>query len=282
MNTVIRRMTEADIPAGMELKALAHWNQTPSDWQVFLQSEPAGCFAAVHNGRVVGTTTAIHYGSSMAWIGMVLVHPEHRRRGIATRLLETVLDYLADCPAVKLDATATGKQVYEKLGFVEESVAGRLTIECLPAMSAADDTVEPIADDEFDEIATLDSRFFGADRKFLLASLHDGTPASALRLDRKGHTSAYCFGRDGANFFQVGPVVAENELAAWQLCAAAMAGLVGKAVVIDVPLSHTRLIGRLNDLGFDLEREFVRMVRGTSDGGTSMKHQFAICGPEFG
>src|SRR2546426_10308735 len=42
----LRVMTEADIPAGMRLKELAGWNQTPSDWERFLRASPAGCSVA--------------------------------------------------------------------------------------------------------------------------------------------------------------------------------------------------------------------------------------------
>ena len=49
---------------------------------------------------------------------MVLVDPQQRRQGIATRLMNVALDYLKDKVAtVKLDATAEGKPVYEKFGF---------------------------------------------------------------------------------------------------------------------------------------------------------------------
>ena len=57
---------------------------------------------------------------------MVLVDPQHRRRGIATRLMETALAYLDEKVAViKLDATAEGNPVYEKFGFKTESLVER-------------------------------------------------------------------------------------------------------------------------------------------------------------
>src|SRR5689334_22523272 len=107
---VIRLLDERDIPAAMRLKELARWNQTESDWRRLLQLEPRGCFGATLDGRLVGTTTAITYGDELAWIGMVLVDPEYRRRRIATRLMQAALDYLSGRVAlVKLDATPDGR-----------------------------------------------------------------------------------------------------------------------------------------------------------------------------
>ena len=69
----IRLLQESDIAAAMDLKRLAGWNQTETDWRTLLQLEPNGCFAAVLDDQLLGTTTTTSYGSQLAWIGMVLV-----------------------------------------------------------------------------------------------------------------------------------------------------------------------------------------------------------------
>src|ERR1051325_850627 len=122
----IRLLFESDIPAAMQLKQAAGWNQTEEDWRRLLALDPNGCFAAVKDGRLVGTTTTTTYGNDLAWIGMVLVDPHERRQGIATRLMNVALDYLnGKVATVKLDATAEGKTLYEKFGFQAESVLER-------------------------------------------------------------------------------------------------------------------------------------------------------------
>src|SRR5215211_8728516 len=92
----IRLLFESDIAAAMRLKDAAGWNQTEKDWLRLLALEPYGCFAAVKDGRLVGTTTTTTYGNDLAWIGMVLVDPEERHQGIATQLMNVALDYLKD------------------------------------------------------------------------------------------------------------------------------------------------------------------------------------------
>ena len=90
----IRLLGESDIPAAMQLKEAAGWNQTEEDWRRLLMLESNGCFAAVTDGSLVGTTTTTTYDNNLGWIGMVLVQPQNRRLGIATRLMRTALDYL--------------------------------------------------------------------------------------------------------------------------------------------------------------------------------------------
>src|SRR5436189_2710517 len=136
----IRLLKESDIAAAMELKEFAGWNQTESDWRLLLKLEPEGCFAAVLDDQVVGTTTTTRYGRELAWIGMVLVRPEHRRSGIATKLMKTALDYLKPkVETVKLDATPQGRQVYEKLGFQVESRVERWSRQNASEMRVSED-----------------------------------------------------------------------------------------------------------------------------------------------
>jgi GNAT superfamily N-acetyltransferase len=127
----LRTMTSEDIPGGIRLKEIAGWNQTREDWERFLKASPKGCFVAEVEGKICGTATTISYENRFAWIGMVLVAPEHRSKGFGTQLLERAIRHLDDLqvPTIKLDATPQGKPIYEKLGFVSEYELERWTLQ---------------------------------------------------------------------------------------------------------------------------------------------------------
>ena len=103
----LRLMTTGDLPFADHLRTLEGWNQTLEDWQRFLTTEPAGCFVALRNGVPVGTIVTTVYGSELAWIGMLLVHPDYRSRGIGKTLLEGCIKYLQErkVRCIKLDAS---------------------------------------------------------------------------------------------------------------------------------------------------------------------------------
>ena len=207
MQIEVRLLHEADIPAALRLKELARWNQTESDWRRLLRLEPSGCFCATIAGNVVATITTTTYGRELAWIGMVLVDPEFRRLGIATKLMRLALDHLieAGVPTVKLDATPDGRPVYENLGFKEESlierwegIAGKQPVGC----STLDISARQ-------EALALDARAFGADRSKLIEMLVEDsyvTPVVAMETDRRltGHALA----RRGTAAAYLGPLVA--------------------------------------------------------------------------
>src|SRR5690349_9273722 len=116
----IRVMTAEDFSFADSLRASAGWNQTLRDWRRFLELDPKGCFVAELNGELagkmppvpVGTATTTRYENKIAWIGMVLVHPEQRRHGIGRGLLLHCIEYLKNSGVrcIKLDATPLGKK----------------------------------------------------------------------------------------------------------------------------------------------------------------------------
>src|SRR5262245_2728474 len=113
----IRRLTPDDVPAVLRLAGAAGWNQTDADVRRLIDLAPEGCFAACAGGEVIGTVTTTAYGRELAWVGMMLVDPAHRRRGVGTALMEVALDHLRErgVATVKLDATPMGRPVYERL-----------------------------------------------------------------------------------------------------------------------------------------------------------------------
>ena len=118
----VRSLTVTDLSFAEELSQLAGWNQTHQDWRRLLDYEPDGCFLADLEGRPAGTVTTTSYGTTLGWIGMMLVHPESRRQGVATALMQQSLNYLREkgVACIKLDATPAGQPVYERLGFTAE------------------------------------------------------------------------------------------------------------------------------------------------------------------
>src|SRR5690348_1859424 len=111
-------MESADLLGALGIGERAGWNQTEADWQRLLALSPEGCFVATSSGELAGTVTTIQYGRSLAWIGMMLVDPRFRRRGIATALMDRAIAYLRErrVETIALDATDAGRAVYTSLG----------------------------------------------------------------------------------------------------------------------------------------------------------------------
>ncbi len=272
----VRILTSSDIPAAMALKEAAGWNQTETDWENVMRLAPEGCFGLEYEGRLVATATAVDYHRDLAWIGMVLTHPDYRGRGFARRLMERCLVYL-DSRGVawtKLDATDMGRPLYSKLGFADECAIERWFRPPEEVEAAPD--VRPFLLDDWRE---LDRRAFGADRSELLATL---APLGAAALPGQG----YVMGRKGAKAAYLGPCVSRSPEAAPELIRWFVARYPAQPLYWDVLPDHHEAARLAREFGFAPLRHLVRMARrgpGAADPAPQHNsHVFAIAGFEYG
>lgn len=221
MLSSLRIMTPDDIRYGMELSAIANWNQTDEDWRRVMQLHPDGCRCIEDAGSVVATTSLLPYGTKLAWIGMVLTRPAYRRQGLARRLMEDAIVNAeqSGVRTLKLDATDEGRPLYESLDFVVEQAverwwrdgggAARETF--VAGKVSGQDSRQP--DRISDDLLALDEEAFGASRRSLL---------EALLASGKYTTAAtgYCLSRAGRTAQYLGPCVVSSEADARGLIAA--------------------------------------------------------------
>jgi GNAT superfamily N-acetyltransferase len=272
-------MTRLDIPAGMQLKEIAHWNQVEADWELFLSANSEGCFVSEVDSRVVGTITTMVYEDRFAWIGMVLVDPAFRNRGIGGALLRQAIEYLDSrgVPCMRLDATPQGRPVYEKLGFADECEIERWSLERQAAHTNPDATAPDLA-----EVLQLDREVFGADRSALLRALARSAPEFVQVLVGQTGATGYALGRHGSHSDHLGPWVAHDAGGAEQMLDTFLARSGRESIVVDCLKSNPWARGALEARGFEFGRPLTRMRRG---GGIHPGRPEMVCGilgPEFG
>ncbi len=280
---MIRLMTLDDLPAAMRLKQAAGWNQTEQDWINLLTLEPEGCWVYEAGGAVAGSTTAFCYGAQLAWIGMVLVLPEFRRRGIARALVEHALEFLRrrGVRLVKLDATAMGQPLYSALGFRDECPIERWGVEAAVETEGAA-AAEPSRLRDAGEITSLDRRAFGADRLAVLRQLQRTFSETCFQLP-----GAFVMARPGSNAYFLGPCVAERPAEARRLIEAVRSQIGGAPLYWDLLPPNRAALELAARLGFAPKRQLVRMslaLSGSAAGPTlgDLGMQFATAGFEYG
>src|SRR5258708_2708354 len=177
--------------------------------------------AAGAEGGVVATAAMLPYGGRCAWISMVLVAADHRRKGLATRLLRGCIDDVRAAGLVPvLDATPAGRTVYQPLGFQDTWSFQRLAA---PAPRVDDSqipagiTIHHADDESWPDLKAYDAAAFGADRGAIIARMGRrlrGTDLFAIRHDR---CAGMLFGRDGRVASHLGPFIAADDATAQAL-----------------------------------------------------------------
>jgi GNAT superfamily N-acetyltransferase len=278
----IERLALADLADAEALVAEAGWNQVAADWRIFLDFGTA--YAVRSGGRVIATAATLPYGGRCAWISMVLVSAEHRRQGLATRLLHRCIsDIKASGLVPVLDATPAGAKVYAPLGFEAAWGFARLASQrrSIAAPQADEIAIRPIIDDEWIALRAYDAAIFGADRSDVLARMRGRLPAANLFAQRGGRIAGLLLGRDGRTAAHLGPLIAEDDAVAKALLAQALRVIEG-AAYIDVADAKSDLRRFLEASGFAAQRPFTRMLLGRRESFDDLSRTYAVIGPEFG
>jgi GNAT superfamily N-acetyltransferase len=263
-------MTLSDLDCVMSLKDQVAWNQTPDDIRRLIEYEPGGCFVAEIDDIPVGAISTTTYGTALAWIGMMLVLPDFRRRGIAKTLMQTSLDYLrgrgVEC--IKLDATPLGQPLYEQLGFHSEW--GFQRWERAGDSVASFSPTGKLLSEQFE----LDTLAFGTNRSKLLASV-----ASSCRVFTT--KSTYGMLRPGSIAAYLGPVVSRTESEVEPMINEMLVTVAGR-VFWDIPIANKVAEEIAAAHGFQPVRQLLRMWTGQRNVVGRPQLQFALLDPTTG
>ncbi|MCK1514742.1 GNAT family N-acetyltransferase [Bradyrhizobium sp. 190] len=259
-----------DARAGLTLSAEAGWNQNEADWRFFLSK--GAVFGLREGDRLVASAALLPYSAGNAWISMVLVTADFRRRGIATKLVDACLD-LAKRRGLTtwLDATPAGATVYGPLGFVPTLQLRRLRLQKPQAATAT----RPLSAGNLDGLAARDGSAMGFDRSTLLSEF-SARPGSRIVSDDR----AVALVRNGRTARHIGPLLADRANQALALVDAIVHSETGPWL-IDAVHSQEQFLNGLVQSGWNIERPFQRMRFGRLTAPPAQL-PFAVAGPEFG
>jgi GNAT superfamily N-acetyltransferase len=269
----IARLGPDDALAGLELSAEAHWNQNEADWRFFLSQ---GTVFGVRDGEahLIATAALLPYTSGNAWISMVLVTANWRRRGLATKLVDACLGAAAAQGLTTwLDATPAGAAVYGPLGFAPTLQLRRLRLENSTAPKPG--APQLLSSYALEEFVARDRGTMGFERSALLGELGG---RSGSRLLSSGDATALV--RDGRKARHIGPLFADGPDRALAL----VQGITGSEtgpLLIDAVSDQDEFLKGLTNSGWRIERPFQRMRFGRAAAQLA-KPPFAVAGPEYG
>jgi GNAT superfamily N-acetyltransferase len=263
----------------LALSQAANWNQNEADWRLML-AIGHGWGISVAGGVLAASTLVLPF-ERFAWISMVLVLPEHRRKGYATRLLRVAIADLEKRGLTPvLDATPDGREVYRLEGFRDTWGFKRYALQGKkgsgPFFRRATRSCAKKGPDPFFQVLDLDRRAFGASREAVLRDLARRLPQAALFRE-----NGYLLGREGREALQLGPLVARDEATAIELLGRGLSA-VEPPLYVDVVNHAPRLQQWLEARGFVFQRPFTRMVRGLAAAPGDEKLVYCVAGPELG
>jgi GNAT superfamily N-acetyltransferase len=278
MGSIEHELSERHLAGCLALSRAANWNQNEADWRLML-GFGHGWGVTLEDGTLAASTLVLPYGARFAWIAMVLVLPEHRRKGFATLLLKRALKENSKSGLASiLDATPAGREVYRQEGFRDTWGFKRFSLSGPCSDISQEKGIRKIENHDWPGILALDGKAFGANREAVLRNLAQRVPQAALI-----SYSGFVLAREGREATQIGPLVARDERGARELLAAALRQ-VKAPVYLDLLDAREETRMWLQQRGFVVQRPFTRMVSAAgaaaAPGDASLVH--CPAGPELG
>ena len=260
-DVTIRGLTPPDVAFIRSLIARQGWNGGRHDVETFASVDPDAWLIAEVDGRPVGVTLATRWNERFGWVGVYLVDPDHRGRGIGLALFHRALERL-EPRSVGLDGDPAQQANYRRSGFVDVHPNTRWhgsTNAWQPSGG-----VVPAVDVPFDDLVDLDARAVGAERPALLRAWLDQPEAVSVAVVLRGQVAGFATARPAADGWKVGPVHAVGARIAAVAIAGAVAHLPPDTTCwLDVPDPNAQAGELMRTRGYEASPTSGRMSRGT-------------------
>lgn len=254
-----RIMTPADLDAAIGWAADEGWNPGLADAARFRAADPEGFLALHEDGAPVASISVVRYGERFGFLGLYIVRPDRRGRGLGHALWRAGMAHLGD-RVVGLDGVVAQQANYARSGFVAAHRSVRYA--GAPAIVAAHDpTVRPADAALLPALVAFDRAHFPATRAAFLRGwlLGAGHVARVRVVD--GAVVGYGVRRPCRAGSKIGPLFARDPATAEALALALIEGA-GGPVALDVPEPNAAGAALARRLGLAPVFETARMYRG--------------------
>ncbi|NJO01207.1 MAG: GNAT family N-acetyltransferase [Bacteroidia bacterium] len=114
---MIANLSPEDL-ANIQHLQVKDWPDILPPFAYYLRSNYCLALKAQMGEKIVGLGAGILYGRS-GWLAHIVVDPAERKRGIGTRISQSLAETLEKqgCKTLLLTATALGEPIYRKIGF---------------------------------------------------------------------------------------------------------------------------------------------------------------------
>lgn len=253
----IRNLRPEEISIAIDWAAAEGWNPGLRDAACFAIPDPQGFFVGEIDGERVAAVSCVNYDDRFAFLGFYIVRASFRGRGHGLRIWNAAIAH-AGSRVIGLDGVVAQQDNYRKSGFqlayANIRYGGSIAAPPKPpADVVALDTI-PFADIEADDVTV-----FPAPRAaFLRAWIN--TPGHVGRaLLRDGKLAAWGVIRPCRTGHKIGPLVADDRMAAEAILQALLANVGGGEIFLDVPAVNREAIALAEALGLKPVFETARM-----------------------
>ncbi|HEE9031382.1 GNAT family N-acetyltransferase [Bacillus cereus] len=247
----LERLREEQIGDIVSLSSYIGWDYNREEIETIFN---AGIVYGVWNEKeeLIASAAIILYGEALASIGMVIVHPDYKGRGIGKMITDSCIKSVLAHTPIMLIATDEGKPLYEKLGFREVSYVSKYICNSYNANNHCienEDYMMNYEECDLEKIIKIDENAFGTNRKvFLKKRIMQSEQCNVVK-DKEQNVLGYGLSIQMPENKIIGPVVAKNNAMAMRIVHDLARGHNGK-LRMDVPEGKNDFMKELEIAGF--------------------------------
>lgn len=265
MDCIVRGMRRDEIDFAIELAAREGWNPGLHDAACFHAADAGGFLVAESGGEKIGCISAVSYAGRFGFIGLYIVLPPWRGRGVGLRLWNAGMARLAG-QTIGLDGVPAQQDNYRRSGFALAWRNARFAGPARPGGGAAGPaSIVPLAAVDFGLLCADDRRVFPAPREAFLRAWTSMPDAAGLAWLEDGRLGGWGVVRRCREGHKIGPLAAGDPAIADALYLALCARVpAGDTVHLDVPLPNADALALARRHGLASVFETARMYAGAA------------------
>jgi len=262
---IVRTMTADEVELAIEWAAIEGWNPGLHDAQCFRAADPDGFFVGVLRGEPVGCMSAVAYDEHFGFIGLYIVKPGFRGKGLGLRIWRHGIAYLG-ARNIGLDGVVERQADYKKSGFQLAYRNIRYQRVAPNVTTKTDNMLRDLRELPFEKLAAYDRTLFPSTREPFLRAWLEQKDAVALAKVVDGRIHGYGVLRRCREGRKIGPLFADDAQIAEELFTALAAHCPGETIVLDVPEPNAEAVALAESHGMTSVFETARMyTRRTPD-----------------
>lgn len=230
-------MSQEELGIAVEWAAKEGWNPGLDDAEVFWHTDPEGFIALEKGGKFIGSGSIISYNGKFGFMGFFIVKPEHRGKGLGTKLWyyrrNKLLNRLKKGATIGMDGVFDMQSFYTKGGF--KFSHRNLRMESVATKADYSKNVKKVTPDDFERINEFDKKFFGFERKVFLEGWLKMEHGSPFMYVEDSKIKGYGVVRKCRTGFKIGPLFAVDFEKANELFKALSNVADGDPIYLDVP-----------------------------------------------
>ncbi|MCH6258452.1 GNAT family N-acetyltransferase [Puniceicoccaceae bacterium K14] len=233
----IKPLERSELKTAIGWAAQEGWNPGVDDADSFWLADPEGFWGVEHRGELIATGSVVSYEDNYGFMGLFIVRPDFRGRGIGARLWsfrrDLLLSRLNRGASIGMDGVFEMQDWYSRGGFVFSH--RNLRMEGVAESREVSPSIVPLTECLFEDVDAYDRYHFGVSRTSFLERWIKPRNGVSLGYLREGKLVGFGVLRKSESGYKIGPLFADEFEVARELYSGLCSGIAGKKVVLGVP-----------------------------------------------